>query len=69
MVVHYYRRRPKRAHCPLCGRILGGVPNLRSVHMKKLAKTQKRPERAYGGILCPACLARMIKDTVRALHL
>ena len=67
--VHYYRRKPKKAHCPICGKVLAGVPNLRPVHMRGLAKTQKRPERPYGGVLCPTCLARMIKDTVRALQL
>jgi large subunit ribosomal protein L34e len=54
-----------KARCAICGNLLGGVPNLAHSGMAKLAKTEKRPERMYGGILCHSCLAGIIKDKMR----
>ena len=66
-VVHYEKRRPGPAHCALCGRPLNGVPRLRPSELRKLPKTVKRPERMYGGVLCPSCLAKLIKKSVRVM--
>lgn len=54
-----------KARCAICKKLLGGVPNLAHAQLGKLAKTQKRPERAFGGVLCHACVAQVIKDKVR----
>ncbi|MGC9181363.1 50S ribosomal protein L34e [Thermogladius sp.] len=64
--VHYEKRRPSSAHCAICGRPLNGVPRLRPSQLRKLAKTEKRPERIYGGVVCPSCLAKLIRRSVRA---
>ncbi|MGC9011400.1 MULTISPECIES: 50S ribosomal protein L34e [Thermogladius] len=64
--VHYEKRRPSPAHCAICGRPLNGVPRLRPSQLRKLAKTEKRPERIYGGVICPSCLAKLIRRSVRA---
>jgi len=64
-VVHYEKRRPAPARCAICGRPLSGVPRLRASELRKLPKTAKRPERAYGGVICPSCLAKLIKKSVR----
>ncbi|MHA1338749.1 MAG: 50S ribosomal protein L34e [Promethearchaeota archaeon] len=59
----YRRRRPKKAKCAICGVQLSGVPNLRPSKMKNLPKTYKRPERQYGGRVCPKCLKKaLIKE-------
>ncbi|WP_042667804.1 50S ribosomal protein L34e [Desulfurococcus amylolyticus] len=63
--VHYEKRRPNAARCAICGRPLNGVPALRPVELRKLAKTEKRPERPYGGYICHECLARGIREAVR----
>ena len=60
-VVRYDRRKPSYAKCGVCGKKLAGVPRARKIVMQKAAKTTKRPERAYGGNLCPACLKLKIK--------
>jgi len=64
--LHIKRKKVNAAHCKECGKELGGVPNLRSYQMRKLAKTEKRPERMYGGVLCGNCVKEKIKNAVRA---
>jgi len=60
----YRRRRPKKSKCGLCGKPVGGVPNERPVVMKNLPKTYKRPERQYGGRVCPNCLKKALINAV-----
>ncbi len=62
-VIHYKRRKPKAAKC-VCGAKLMGVPRDIPSKIKKLAKTEKRPERPYGGNLCSKCMRAKIKATV-----
>ncbi|HLD77567.1 MAG TPA: 50S ribosomal protein L34e [archaeon] len=60
-VTHYERRRPALAHCAGCSGELHGVPRLRTARFRAIPHTSRRPERAYGGQLCPACTAERIK--------
>ncbi|MCS7386281.1 MAG: 50S ribosomal protein L34e [archaeon GB-1867-005] len=64
-VIHYFKRRPNPAKCAICKRELHGVPRLRPSKLRKLPKSSRRPNRPYGGNLCPACLERLLKITVR----
>ncbi len=64
-VIHYEKRKPGPARCAICGRPLAGVPRLRSVELRQLARTRKRPERIYGGVLCHECLEKLLKKTIR----
>jgi len=64
-VVHYHKRKPSPAKCAVCGRSLNGVPRLRPVELRKLPKSLRRPERAYGGYLCPRCLRELLKKSIR----
>lgn len=63
--VHFKRRKPKIAHCAMCGRPLNGIPRERPSGMRKLAKTEKRPERPMPH-LCPVCMRKVMKAQVRA---
>lgn len=66
VVTHYEKKRTGIPHCGECGAILGGVSRgLRSYQMQRLSKTKKRPERKFGGFLCPACTRDLIKKEVR----
>lgn len=49
---------PKReqAKCAWCRGELHGVPALSKAKMKRLPKSSRRPERPYGGYICPRCL-------------
>ena len=48
-----------------CGAVLHGVPRGRPFEVNKLAKTQKRPNRPFGGYLCPKCARKHFKDEAR----
>jgi len=65
--LHYRRRKPSKAHCASCGKVLSGVPRELPLKMKNMAKTKKRPERPYGGVLCSACSRQLIKQKVRKI--
>lgn len=64
--VVYTLRKPKVAKCGNCNAVLHGAPRLRPNDLKKIAKTEKRPERPYGGVLCSSCARQKIKLMVRA---
>jgi large subunit ribosomal protein L34e len=58
--VHYEQRNPSKAHCAICGKPLLGVPSKKPADAKRLSKTEKRPSRPFGGMLCSACARRKI---------
>jgi len=64
-VVHYARARPGAAHCGRCGAVLHGVPRGRIVEIAKLSKTEKRPQRVFGGTLCAGCTRDRIRAAAR----
>jgi len=58
-------KKPGAAHCALCARILQAVPRRSRSQLAKLSKTEKRPERVYGGVLCAACSQQIVKEKTR----
>ncbi|QQG39248.1 MAG: 50S ribosomal protein L34e [Candidatus Woesearchaeota archaeon] len=66
--IHYEKRKPSRAVCGNCGVTLKGIPNLRPNKMIHLAKTKKRPERYFGGVLCSSCSREKIKEFYRKVQ-
>ena len=64
-VVLYIREKTKPRRCALCGRKLGGIPRSSGSELRKLSKTQKRPERMFAGILCPSCVSTILKEKLR----
>lgn len=48
---------PKRGGCVLCGNVLAGVP----ADTHRLAKSEKRAERVFGGMLCHLCTEQVLK--------
>ncbi len=65
IVVHYERRKNTPMRCGRCGAILCGVP-IKDRERRKLPKSMKRPERMFGGVLCPRCLREVLKEVVRS---
>ena len=59
-VTHFERRKPSKAICGGCGATLKGVPREIPTKMMNLSKTQKRPERPFGGVLCSKCTREVI---------
>ncbi|MHA1292498.1 MAG: 50S ribosomal protein L34e [Promethearchaeota archaeon] len=64
-VAHYWRRKPKKAHCAICKRPLQSVPRLRPAKMKKTHKTAKKANRLESGRYCPKCLQFLIKEAIK----
>jgi large subunit ribosomal protein L34e len=64
-VRRYKQRNPQVAHCGRCGASLHGIPRLRASLFSRLTKSQKRPERPYGGVLCSRCLRDIVKVEAR----
>ncbi len=66
-VIHYERRKPGPAICGKCKGLLSGVPRLRPSKLHKLSKSKYRPNRTYGGILCPSCLREQLRNKAMGL--
>lgn len=58
-VVHRVQRRPKQAHCAVTGEKLKGVPRAHPSELTNMAKTKKRPERPFGGVLSSKAARRV----------
>lgn len=65
-VIHYKEEKPKAAHCGKCGAVLKGVLREKAYKMKSIAKSKKRPERPYGGVLCSQCMRELFIEKARA---
>ncbi len=63
--LQYKKRKPSKAKCGMCGAVLSGVPRERPKKMQNISKTKKRPERPFGGVLCPKCMRKIIKESIR----
>jgi len=66
--VHYKRQKPSIAKCGKCGSKLKGVVRARPYKMKKMAKSKKRPERPYGGVLCSNCMRKLFIEKAKSLR-
>ena len=64
-VVQYRKRKPAKAQCAACGKVLAGVPRVRPYKMQNMPKTAKRPQRPFGGMLCSACSRKEIIKRAR----
>jgi large subunit ribosomal protein L34e len=63
--LHYELRKPRPAHCASCAALLKGVPRQRDYKMKTMAKTMKRPQRPFAGMLCTRCMRRKFISIAR----
>lgn len=63
--VHYKERKPKKAICPIYGTPLSGVPNKNPSKLSKLAKSERKPERPFGGMLSSKATRDIMKDKAR----
>lgn len=63
--LQYRKRKPAKAICAECGKALAGVPRERPYKIHKMGKTEKRPQRPYGGQLCSRCSRLKIISRIR----
>jgi len=60
IVYQFKKKKPQKARCGVCGKILKGVVCGRPYMVQKHSKTERRPERPFGGVLCSACMRRVM---------
>jgi len=60
--LHYRQRKPSKAKCADCGKALQGTPHKKASKSKNLPKSKKRPSRPYGGVLCSACMRKVMRE-------
>ncbi len=63
--VHFRERKPKAARCAIFGTKLAGVPRERPAKLGKVAKSARRPDRPYGGVLGSRAMRVIIKEQAR----
>lgn len=64
-VTHIKEGKPSKKTCGRCGINLAGVPSDLSSIIRNMAKSEKSPSRPYAGVLCPACVDRLVRYTTR----
>ncbi len=64
IVIHHSRKKTSFAKCAKCKKPLQGVRRFTHSQFKKLSKTEKRPERPYGGSLCSSCMRQLFRERV-----
>lgn len=64
-VFHIRRERHGTADCAVCGTVLLGVRTGSKAEMGKLSRSERRPERPFGGVLCSACTRNIISLRAR----
>lgn len=66
-VVHFWRGKPKKAHCSLCKKPLQAIPRLRDAKFRKTPHTARRANRMESGRYCAKCLQNLIRESVRSV--
>jgi len=67
LVTHFKTEKPGAARCAVCKKPMHGVPRIKSSKMGRLPKSQRRPERPYGGNLCSECMRNLFRKSVREI--
>ncbi len=65
--VFYIRGKHYRVSDPVTGELINGVP-VNPKWIRKGAKTRKKPERIFGGVLSPNTLATALKAVIRSIE-
>ena len=60
-VTHYKYRMQGKHICAICGNVLHGKPRGKPFKIAKLAKSERKPTRPFGGMLCSPCSRHIIK--------
>ena len=60
------KRKLKRsvAVCASCGARLQGVPRAGMIGIRRIAASNRRPNRPYGGSLCGRCMREVFKSKI-----
>ena len=61
---HYWRKKPKKAHCAICKKNLQSIPRERPSKMGKIPLTSRKTNRMESGRYCAKCLQMLIKKAI-----
>ena len=64
-VIHYRESKPVKKRCAVYGTVLSGVPHVKDAKLRNMPKTQKRPERPYGGVLSSRAMREKLRTKAR----
>ncbi|HOZ35547.1 MAG TPA: hypothetical protein PLK55_01015 [archaeon] len=63
------KKKTSKHKCAVCKAILHGMPHgKRTVEVKRLSKTERRPENLLSSVLCPKCRQIAYLDAVMLKH-
>ncbi|MHA1805627.1 MAG: 50S ribosomal protein L34e [Promethearchaeota archaeon] len=63
-VTHYWRKKPKKAHCAACKKPLQSIPRKRPAQIRKMPRTKRRANRPQSGRYCARCLQTIIQQSI-----
>ena len=66
VTTRYLPKKVGKATCAGCGKVLLGTLSASRAVMKNTAKSKKRPERPFGGVLCSKCMRLAIVEKARS---
>lgn len=64
-ILHFRKRKPSKAKCSDCFKVLKGIKNERPYKTKNLSKTKKSVSRPFGGNLCSRCMRKILLKKAR----
>lgn len=67
IVIRNKRRQVGIGRCANCQGELHGTPTAHPIETRKLAKSDKRPSRAYGGYFCSNCTKELFREKARLI--
>jgi len=67
-VTHYDYKLHSKHICAICKEVLHGKPRVRPAEMKHICKSERKPERPFGGMLCSPCSRAVISMRAKLKH-
>jgi large subunit ribosomal protein L34e len=61
------KKRSSKHKCARCGCEMHGMPRHLQGKMSKLSKTERRPQRIFGGYYCANCTREVLKERARKI--
>ena len=67
--LRFSRGKSGKHHCSVCGKLMHGMPHGKTtVQVKKLSKSQRRPEALLAGTLCNICRVRIMEAAIQVKY-
>ncbi len=64
--IHFTAKKTSKHSCSLCGRVMHGMPHGKiSSEVRKLSKTEKRPEALLAGQVCNSCRSVIVEEAIK----